>query len=1138
MAGGRSGMNVPIIPAKLSPPVPSASYVPRPRLDDCWKSWSARRLIQVTAGAGYGKTALIAANAATDGRHCIWYTFDDLDNDLACFHAHMVEAGRRLGRHPLPEGITGSPGEGTRILSHILLALQDKKKRALFVFDDVQRVAGSPEVLRLLEQLIRFLPTGSTVVLSAREPTSVHVSKIRAGGEVAVLEAQDLCFTEAEVARFFAVRFPGAPLDRRTIRRVTVKTEGWAAGIEMATQLATDPSPQALDHALTRLGSTQAGWFAYFAEEVIARLEPALRDFLLRVAVLTHLDAKLCDEFLGRNDSRRMLAVLHRRNLFIHPVGQGGDVYRLHDLFRQFLQEQLFSTLKPGEQRELLRRAADALAQSGAWAEAAATYARAGDPEATLDLIEKRGEELLAAGRYHVLEQAFETLPAAALARRIPARMLYGQLQEIRGQWEDAWTTYTAARRACPPGEQRTQLTSLVARFQMRRGEYAAARSLCRRALAEKGTRRPGLRAQLHTTLGISAAELGHLDEAEKHFERSLAICRRSGDVGGQGRATYLLAVNVLLQRGEFRLARDAAERAWQQFKRLGDRRLTCLTHGVLAYVTALAGNEREARQLAEEGLRQSEALGYRMIEGYSHCTLGHCALLRRDLSSAREHFETARRLGEELGEVDLIIQPRLGEAGIALAEGNPRAAEKLAREVLATTIRIKDRFQEAQARVLLGIARPSASAAAWTRAEKICRQIGAAFELHRVLLLRLHAARDIRGPLRRALAELLAGSAGAQHDALFLTIEPAKSASVLAEALRLGVEASYAARLLVQLGAPAVPALQVLVEDSSEDVRARVTDVLSQIGGPEAREALGRMAQSTTRAGRAARRAIEELQEPCAPPLQIRALGPFTLEVGGHALTHGDWRSKRALRLFLLLLTHRFRWVPRDVIMESLWPDADPAKADNNLRQTVHILRRILEPELKETRDSRYIRLRNEAWRLDPCGRHVCDVQRFEATLREAETLRDDGRPRRAAERYRQALDLYRGDFLEEARYEDFTEGEREHLRDLYLRGAVELLKLHTAARRWDVIIPLARRALQHDPYREEFHWQLVHALLRAGCRREALDAYMEYERELIRELGVLPSIAMRRLADELPRLGGRITGPQVAARPAEAPS
>ncbi len=1124
-------MNVPIIPAKLSIPALTGAYVPRPRLDDLWRSWSSRRLIEVTAGAGYGKTALIAAGIASDGRRCIWYTFDELDRDPACFHAHMVEAGRRLGRNPLPEGITGSPGEGTRILSHILLALQDQKKKIVFVFDDLQRVAGSDEVMRLLEQLIRFLPPGNTIVLSSREPTPMRTSRLHAAGEAAALDTRALCFTEEEVARFLATRFSGHPIDRRLVRRVTSRTEGWAAGIEMVVQLAAGQTPDALDIALGQLRSTGSGWFGYFAEEVIARLAPAERDFLLHVSVLSHLDAKLCDEFLGRKDSRRMLTELHRRNLFLHTIGPGRDAYRLHDLFRQFLQEQLLQALNPDEHRDLLRRAADALAGSGAWSEAAATYARAGDPEATLDLIEQRGPELLAAGRYHVLEQAFETLPAEALAKRVGARSLHAQLLEIRGEWEPAWATYAAALRSCPPGEQRVELLNLIARFQMRRGEFAKALALCKRALRAKGLQRPALRAHLHTTLGISASELGRLDEAEEHFERSLAICRRARDEVGQGRATYLLAVNVYLQRGDLRRARDAAESAWQLFSRRGDRRMSCLTQGVRAYLAALTGDEREGRRLAEDGLRQSESLGYRMIEGYSHCTLGFCALQRRDVAAAREHYEVGRRLGGELGEAYLLSEPLLGLAQVALLERNPRSAQAQAREALALATRVGDRFQEARACVLLGLASPRRASAWWARAERICRRMGATFELHRVLLLRLSAAREIRGPLRRTLMELLGGSAAAGHDALFLMFEPERAAGVLTEALRLGFETGYAGRLLVQLGQPAVAVLEPWVKDGAEDVRARVTDILAQIGGPEARQVLPRVAGSRLRPGRAAHLGIEKASEPSGPPLRIRALGPFALGVGDGWLTHGDWRSKRALRLFLLLLVHRFRWVPREVIVEALWPDADPGKAENNLRQTVHILRGILEPGERDTRESRYLRLHNDAWRLDPGRGHSCDVELFEAALRDAEALRDDGRPRRAAARYREALDVYRGDFLEEMRYEEFADAERDRLRDLFLRGASALLKLHAGSRRWEMAIPLARRALQHDPFREEFHWQLVHALLRAGCRREAVEAYQQYERELIRELGVLPSSAMRALADELPRLGNLSTASRASA-------
>ncbi len=1156
-------MNVPIIPAKLSIPTPAASYLPRPRLDRRWRGWSGSKLIQITAGAGYGKTALIAANVAWDDRQCIWYTFDELDNDPSCFHAHMVEAGRRLGRNPLPEGITGHPGEATRILSHILLALQERQSRVLFVFDDVQHVMNSDEVKRTLEQLIRFLPPGNTVVLAAREPLALHTSRLRAAGDLVTVGAADLAFTEDEVEAFQRHRYPEAAVDRRMIRTVTSKTEGWAVGVEMVYQLAGDPTPIALQQALDQLSASGSGWFGYFAEEVIGRLDADTRDFLLQASLLPHLDGEMCNRLFGREDSQERLRRLHERHLFTYTVGDEGGVYCLHNLFRTFLQEQLRASLDERQYRRLLRRAADALADAGAWAEAAATYARAGDPQATLSLIEKRGEELLAAGRYHVLAQAFETLPAGVLAKRVKARILYSRLLEIRGEWDDALAHYKASLRASRPGVQQVALMGYLARFHMRLGRYGATRSLCKRALQARGARDANVRAQLHTTLGLAEAELGRFDDAETHFERSHAICTRTNDEVGQGRATFLLAVNVYLPRGEFARARDAARRAEKLFRRLGDRRLICHTQGVHAYVLAATGKEREARHLAEDGLRQSEALGYRMTEGYSHCTLGRCALLTGDLQAAREHFETARRLGEELREADLRMQPRLGLAEVALAEGNPHAAQQAAVEALEIATGLKDRLQEAQSCTLLGLiaergqsgsrssrkrARNRRSATRdrsgkpgaaedlpadvwWQRAERICRRIGARFDHHRALFYRLSAEGFDPPRSNQPWSVLLTGCAELEHDQLFLSGAPPRSTGVLVEALRRGVEPAYAGRLLVRLGNRAVPFLETLARDGSDEARALATDILAQIGGPEAQAALERMAQQASPSGQAARRVIEELREAPGAPLHIQALGPFIMAVEDRALPYGAWRSKRALRMLQLMLAHRFRWVPREEVMEALWPEAEPEKAENNLRQTAHILRRTLEPDLKETRRSRHVRFRNGAWRLDPGDGHTYDVAAFDALIRHADEARRSDRPRKAAEGYREALSLYRGDFLTESPYDEFIDAERGRLRDRFSRGVSALLKLHTSGRRWDEIIPLARRGLRHDPYRESYHWHLVHALLRKGHRREAADAYMAYEHELLRELGVLPSADMRKLADALPRMGAN--RPQRAAAP-----
>ena len=438
----------------------------------------------------------------------------------------------------------------------------------------------------------------------------------------------------------------------------------------------------------------------------------------------------------------------------------------------------------------------------------------------------------------------------------------------------------------------------------------------------------------------------------------------------------------------------------------------------------------------------------------------------------------------------------------------------------------MKDRLQEGQCAILLALAdhdsHPRRAAQYRRRAERLFRRIEASFELHRILLLRL-AVGDLPEEKRPGvLQELLGGAARLEHDFLFSTLEPERVGSVLAEAYRLGIELDYSGRRLSDLGARGVPHLVPLLADTSKDVRVRVIDLLAQIGGEEARTALTRVADSTSRSGRTAREAAAELEHSSGVPLQIQALGSLKVTAGRHRLTYGRWRSLRALRLFQLLLVNRFRWIPRDVIMEILWPEADLDKAVNSLRQTIRVLRRILEPDLKETSHSRYIRFRNEACWLEPGEGYSYDVEEFEGALEKAEKIWSAGKRRPAEPHLRKAEALYRGDLLAENPYEDFIAPQRESFRDHLIWGLGRLLELHARASSWKDVIPLCRRLLKLDPYREEAYWHLIQSYVHLGNRREVLAGYHQYEEMMVREMGLLPSSRMRALADKVVKPGG----------------
>jgi len=1119
-------VNLPILPAKLTPPPLPASYVARERLDRLWTGWAEKRLLLVTAGAGFGKTSFLAARARELGDACLWYAIDETDRDQASFLAHLRALAESGTSRAIAQGARAPAAEdvpAVEVLALLVHALRARASRTLLVIDDLHLASSAPGMELFLERLIRFVPEEATLALASREPIGLGTARMRAQGHVAALAADDLKLTAAEVELLYRRHFPDAAHPARVYERIASRTEGWAAGIEIFLQNLEGDDSAAIDAALARVAAAKTGWFGYFAEEVLRRLDPATQDFLCRSSLLSRLDPALCDQVLEMRGSGVILETLRERHLFTFASGGHPPHYRYHQLFREFLLEQLRRKLPAAEISRLQRRAAQALTRAGAWVDALGAHVEGGDYPGALRLVERVGEGLLVSGQYHAVSEALAKIPADKRDRHASAQLVMGRLCDIQARWQEAKRHYEQALRLSTRGRQRADLMRLLGRLCCRWGRYAAGLDYARRGQAEPGARHWQTRAGILIQAGVASSELGRNDEAEALFTEGGRILGRHQDRFGEARALSLLAANVHRTRGEFQRGREALQQALVTLEKLGMRRQVCHAQCLLADLTLAAGDRREALDLASEGQRLAEALEYPSVEAYARQTLGRIALLEGDLGTARTHLELVLKTGEALEEQEFAVLPRLGLAEIALREGNRHAARRLALTACASATAAKTPWQLGRCHLLLGSfeSSPGRAALHWRRAEALFRRIGAHYDLHHALLLRL-AAGDVAGGRRvRLLRELLSGVARLGHKALLREIAPEEGMTVLIDALRLGIETEYVSSLLIGTGQQAIPRLRPLMTDPDPAARERIVGLISMIGGEQARGALAQAAARKGEGGRAAREALAVVAVGPQHPLKIRALGELDVLAGSLRLTHGGWRSARALRLFLLLLVHRFRWVPRDVVLETLWPDAEPEKAINNLRQSILVLRRTLEPDLPRNVESRYVRFRNEACRLEAGEGHEYDVERLEDVLREGERSWHAGQRARAKERYLEAMSLYQGDFLAESPYEEFVAAEREHLRDRMLPAIERLLELRAAAREWEELVLLSRRALTMDAYRESHYRHLVLAHLNLGHRREALSSYHEYEAMMIKELGLPPSERMRSLADRVIALG-----------------
>ncbi|MFQ5795444.1 MAG: winged helix-turn-helix domain-containing protein, partial [Candidatus Bipolaricaulia bacterium] len=118
---------------------------------------------------------------------------------------------------------------------------------------------------------------------------------------------------------------------------------------------------------------------------------------------------------------------------------------------------------------------------------------------------------------------------------------------------------------------------------------------------------------------------------------------------------------------------------------------------------------------------------------------------------------------------------------------------------------------------------------------------------------------------------------------------------------------------------------------------------------------------------------------------LRVQLFGPFQLWRDDELIQSEDWKGHKAQALAKILLTDPGRPFTHDQLIDWLWPNTDPDKAQKNLRSLITRVRRILEPELKRGPQSRYILTRPSGYCFNCEADCTVDSEVFKTHLNQA---------------------------------------------------------------------------------------------------------------------------------------------------------
>jgi DNA-binding SARP family transcriptional activator len=421
------GADLPVMASKVR--VPLVALLVRARLNDALDGIWGRRLGLVVAPPGSGKTSLLVQFALSQETPVAWYRAEVSERDAPAFLAHVRAAlAAPLGAPPAGSGV-----------EDVIRAVDDfRGRRLLLVIDDLHLLEGS-NAERALQRLIDCAPPALSVLAATRRPLRLNLSRLRVSNELLEITADHLRFRTWEVERLFR-DFHQKPLPPEELADLTRRTEGWAAGLQLFHLATAAKPPDERRRAVASLGSRRL-LRDYLADNVLAGLPGALREFLVGTCVLGRLTAALCDQLLDTTDSRATLEEIELRQIFIHELAEG--TYRYHEVLRSYLEGVLVERVGEMQARARYRRAGALLEQAGFLPEALRAFCRGEDWRSADRLLGGRGKQLLGHGTTWI-----EALPRALVDH-------------------DPWLILTTARRELASG----RLADAVAAY--RRAEVA-----------------------------------------------------------------------------------------------------------------------------------------------------------------------------------------------------------------------------------------------------------------------------------------------------------------------------------------------------------------------------------------------------------------------------------------------------------------------------------------------------------------------------------------------------------------------------------------------------------------------------------------------------------------------------------------
>ncbi len=651
-----------LLKTKLYRPLARPELVSRPQLARRFDEGTNGKLTVVSAPAGYGKTTSVSAWAAECQYPVAWLSLDDGDNDPVIFWTYIISAIQTKQQEIGTQAIillqaALSPGlEG--VLASLVNDLVMLTTPFILILDDYHLIRKA-EIHKSLASFIEHLPPQFHLLLLSRTDPPLPLALLRSRGQLLEMRLADLRFSNEEAIAYLNEGMKLA-LPRPAIETLNGKTEGWAAGLQLAA-LSMQGRQDSSDFIQAFSGSDRY-ILDYLTDEILNHQPEQVRTFLLQTAVLERLSAPLCDAIIGEIDnSQALLEQIEKANLFLIPLDHERNWFRYHRLFADILRAKLKRS-DPQLTPSLQRRAAKWCEANGMLEEAVFYVHAAKDYDELRRLIEQNIHPLMREGRILTFARWVWLIPEELVLSRPWLCLLSG------------WF--------------------LVGQAEFEKGErfLARAEELIRRDVTGQSTGEMmgiiyALRTQILENHGDIPGTIEMAHQAQKLLDPNNIVTRSSVD--------YALG-RVYYESGDLK----QVERVWSEFVRMIIQAkipsIYASVMGLRSVILGIRGKLQDSINLNQEAIAYMTENDISRFYGSGgpYLILGIMILQRNDLVEAEKLINEGLKQYQSWGNLNAIAISLSYQARLRMAQGDLEVAEDCLREEARVILKYKPYFE------------------------------------------------------------------------------------------------------------------------------------------------------------------------------------------------------------------------------------------------------------------------------------------------------------------------------------------------------------------------------------------------------------------------------------------------------------